>query len=50
MPTSFIIDKEGLIRHVHFGYNKKDPKKWIAEVDALLGKTPGGTDKNEEAQ
>ena len=50
MPTSFIIDKEGLIRHVHFGYNKKDPKKWIAEVDALLGKTPGSTDKNEEAQ
>ncbi|MBE9528831.1 MAG: TlpA family protein disulfide reductase [Proteobacteria bacterium] len=36
MPTSFIVDKEGLIRHIHFGYNKGDPEKWVAEIDALI--------------
>lgn len=39
MPTSFIIDSDGLIRHVHFGYNKNDPEKWIKEVDALLSES-----------
>ena len=39
MPTSFIIDRDGLIRHVHFGYNKDDPEKWVTEVDALLKET-----------
>lgn len=36
MPTSFIIDKEGVIRYIHLGFNEKDPEKWVKEVESLL--------------
>ncbi len=36
MPTSYIVGKDGVIRYVHFGYTKKDPAKWTAEINALL--------------
>lgn len=38
MPTSFVIDKEGVIRHVHAGYESGEEDKIAAEVTALLGK------------
>ncbi|MBI5888267.1 MAG: TlpA family protein disulfide reductase [Deltaproteobacteria bacterium] len=38
MPTSYIIDRQGIVRHVHFGYNESDPAKWSEEIDALLKK------------
>lgn len=36
MPSSFVIDKNGTIKFVHFGFNKKDPPKWREELDSLL--------------
>ncbi|MBI5886790.1 MAG: TlpA family protein disulfide reductase [Deltaproteobacteria bacterium] len=36
MPTSFIIDKNGIVRYIHFGFNESDPASWITEVDGLL--------------
>ena len=36
MPTSFILDKTGKIRFVHFGYSEQDPAKWRIEIDQLL--------------
>jgi peroxiredoxin len=36
MPTSFIIDKTGLIRYVHLGFNEADPARWVAEIEPLL--------------
>lgn len=36
MPTSFIIDKSGVVRYIHFGYNESDPASWASEIDALL--------------
>jgi thiol-disulfide isomerase/thioredoxin len=36
MPSSFIIDKTGTIRFVHFGFSDKDPVKWRTEIDSLL--------------
>jgi peroxiredoxin len=36
MPSSFIIDKSGTIRYVHFGYSDKDPHKWREEIDRLI--------------
>lgn len=36
MPTSYVIDKKGVIRHVHEGYTPGDEKKLAAEIDALL--------------
>jgi peroxiredoxin len=36
MPTSFIIDRAGVIRFVHFGYRESDPADWVKEIDSLL--------------
>lgn len=36
MPTSFIIDKSGVIRFVHFGYREEDPAVWVREIEGLL--------------
>ncbi|MCC6542951.1 MAG: TlpA family protein disulfide reductase [Nitrospirae bacterium] len=36
MPTSFIIDKEGVVRYIHFGFSETDPSKWIKEIDSLI--------------
>lgn len=37
MPTSFIIDKEGVIRKVHTGFRDKDADELLAKINALLG-------------
>jgi thiol-disulfide isomerase/thioredoxin len=36
MPTSFIIDRAGVIRHVHNGFRKKDEATLLAQLQALL--------------
>ena len=36
MPTSFILDKQGVVRYVHFGFSESDPPKWIKEIDSLI--------------
>jgi peroxiredoxin len=36
MPTSFIIDRSGVIRFVHFGYREDDPAEWVKEIESLL--------------
>jgi cytochrome c biogenesis protein CcmG, thiol:disulfide interchange protein DsbE len=36
MPTSYVIDKKGIIKSVHVGYSAGDEKKVKAEIDALL--------------
>ncbi len=38
MPTSFVIDREGVVRFMHFGFNESDPDAWSQEVSELLGK------------
>jgi thiol-disulfide isomerase/thioredoxin len=38
MPSSFIIDAKGLVKHMHAGYQSGDEKKLAAEIDALLGR------------
>ena len=38
MPTSFIIDKEGVVRFVHAGYKDGEEDKIAEEVKSLLGK------------
>ncbi|MBK8258317.1 MAG: TlpA family protein disulfide reductase [Polyangiaceae bacterium] len=38
MPTSYVIDKEGVIKHVHAGYKDGEEDEIMAEVKALLGK------------
>jgi thiol-disulfide isomerase/thioredoxin len=36
MPTSYVIDKTGNIRHVHQGYRPSEAEEIEREVDALL--------------
>ena len=36
MPTSYVIDKQGVVRYIHFGFGESDPSKWIKEIDALI--------------
>jgi cytochrome c biogenesis protein CcmG, thiol:disulfide interchange protein DsbE len=38
MPSSYIVDRNGVVRHVHGGYRDGDAAKFEAEVTALLGK------------
>ncbi|MEZ4297850.1 MAG: peroxiredoxin family protein [Polyangiaceae bacterium] len=38
MPTSYIIDKEGVVKHVHAGYKDGEEDEITEEVKALLGK------------
>lgn len=36
MPTSFIIDKNGVVRHVHVGYHDGDEAQIAEEIKELL--------------
>ena len=38
MPSSYIVDRNGVVRHVHGGYRDGDAAKFEAEITALLGK------------
>lgn len=36
MPTAFIIDRGGIVRHVHAGYRSGDAARLESEIQALL--------------
>ncbi len=36
MPTSFILDRTGVVRYIHFGFRESDPESWVEEIDNLL--------------
>ena len=37
MPTSYLLDREGKVRFIHYGFNeKKDPLLWETELKELL--------------
>jgi peroxiredoxin len=37
MPTSFLVDRKGSIRHVHQGFRRQDEKAVADQITALLG-------------
>lgn len=38
MPTSFVVDQQGIVRFIHYGFKMdKDPAKWDEEIKALSG-------------
>ena len=38
MPTSFILDRDGRIRFIHFGFDKdRDPGLWEKEINEISG-------------
>ena len=36
MPTAFLIDRKGVIRHVHEGFDEGELSTWLSEIEALL--------------
>ncbi|MDB6125153.1 MAG: Redoxin domain protein [Pedosphaera sp.] len=36
MPTSFLLDTQGKVRHLHSGYKAKTREEYIHEIEALL--------------
>jgi peroxiredoxin len=36
MPTSFLIDRKGVIRHVHSGFHKKDEPVLFSQINQLM--------------
>jgi thiol-disulfide isomerase/thioredoxin len=36
MPSSFLIDKTGVIRYVHLGFWEKNTDSWVSETESLL--------------
>lgn len=39
MPTSFLVDRKGVIRHVHSGFHKKDEAVLLGQINALLAQS-----------
>lgn len=39
MPSSFIIDRRGVIRHAHTGFHARDAAAVSAQITALLGES-----------
>jgi peroxiredoxin len=42
MPSSYIIDRRGIIRHIHEGFQPSDAQRIEREVRALLQERPRG--------
>lgn len=40
MPTTFLLDRKGVVRHVHEGFVEEHVAKTTAELEALLAETP----------
>lgn len=38
MPTAFIVDKSGVVRHIHAGYGEGEEEKIADEIKALIEK------------
>lgn len=36
MPTTYLVDRAGIVRHVHSGFRENDRTALIAAIDALL--------------
>lgn len=41
MPSSYLIDRKGVVRHIHNGFKgAKTEKEYITEIEALLAEKP----------
>jgi hypothetical protein len=36
MPITFVLDRHGVVRFMHMGFQKGDEARWRSEVDELL--------------
>jgi len=42
MPSSYLVDANGIIRHVHLGFRPEEAKNLQAIVEQLLAETVKG--------
>ena len=40
MPSTYLVDRKGVIRHVHMGFRATDTDNLQSQVDQLLSETP----------
>ena len=40
MPSGYLVDRKGVVRHVHGGFTKSTAEKLAAEVETLLAEKP----------
>jgi hypothetical protein len=40
MPSSFVVDRRGVVRYAHSGYHPDDAAQIEAEIEELLGEAP----------
>ncbi len=40
MPTSFLIDRKGVVREMHEGFSEEFLMKYVSEIEALLKESP----------
>ncbi len=40
MPTTYLVDRAGIVRYVHEGFREGDRAALVADVDALLAEPP----------
>lgn len=43
MPTSFLIDRDGLVQRVHHGFDAEIAAEVLRDIESLLGGGPGDT-------
>ncbi|MGE3772077.1 MAG: TlpA family protein disulfide reductase [Gammaproteobacteria bacterium] len=36
MPTTYLVDRRGIVRHVHSGFREDDAQALVTDIDALL--------------
>ncbi len=36
MPTTYVIGKDGMVRHIHWGFGPEEPARYEKEIRALL--------------
>jgi hypothetical protein len=37
MPSSFLVDRKGIVRHVHAGFRASDRTTLESQIESLLG-------------
>jgi peroxiredoxin len=40
MPSSYLVDRKGIIRHVHFGFRSGDVEELRRLIEQLLAEKP----------
>lgn len=41
MPSSYLVDRNGVVRHVHMGFRPRQAKELRAKIARLLTEPPG---------